>query len=475
MEIFMFIMFMSTNLFMILILKYSCDGNYHYNNGMILGVHIPSEHSGDEAVISLAQKEYKNFKCFLIINIILSTASCLLIFLNMIISLFVYIIWILGFCAAISILSVSSHRRMYSVKEKNGWIIESQKKKVFIDTRVSAEAGKSELSYRYHIAIIIAEIACFLPFISRRAYGYFETIAIFFVCSLLISAVSWLMHIYVNHNERTVYSENSELNRIVNRTVKCYKGASMLVLSASNAAAWIYAAIAVLISTRLTGTTVCVYILIELFAAFAFIPILIAGIRRKSELLSANPAPIYVDDDEYWKSGFYYNPDDPHMLVPNRLQSGNYAFNYANRGARIITAGLTVFIAASFIFTIAVLVPFVNVKVDIRTDNSRLHVDAAGYSSDIDMNSITDVQILNELPDDGFSKINGGATDTYLVGRFKGNTYGYCNLYIYTGHTPVLMVKTDGETVFFNSDVDGKLQEIYDELLHNMQSSSQSR
>lgn len=348
-------------------------------------------------------------------------------------------------------------------------------KEGIIDTRVSAEAGKSELSYRYHIAIIIAEIACFLPFISMRAYGYFETIAIFFVCSLLISAVSWLMHIYVNHNERTVYSENSELNRIVNRTVKCYKGASMLVLSASNAAAWIYAAIAVLISRRLTGTTVCVYILIELFAAFAFIPILITGIRRKSELLSANPAPIYVDDDEYWKSGFYYNPDDPHMLVPNRLQSGNYAFNYANRGARIITAGLTVFIAASFIFTIAVLVPFVNVKVDIRTDNSRLHVDAAGYSSDIDMNSITDVQILNELPDDGFSKINGGATDTYLVGRFKGNTYGYCNLYIYTGHTPVLMVKTDGETVFFNSDVDGKLQEIYDELLHNMQSSSQFR
>ncbi len=336
MEIFMFIMFMSTNIFMILILKYSCDGNYHYNNGMILGVHIPSEHSGDEEVTALAQKEYKNFKRFLIINLILSTASCLFTFWNMIISVFIYIIWILGFSAALSILSVSSHRRMYAMKEKNGWIIESQKKKVFIDTRVSAEA-------------------------------------------------------------------------------------------------------------------------------------------RKSELLSATPAPIYVDDDEYWKSGFYYNPNDPHMLVPNRLQNGNYAFNYANRGARIITAGLTVFIAASFIFTIAVLVPFVNVRVDIRTDESRLHVAAAGYSSDIDMNSITDVQILDELPDDGFSKINGGATDTYLVGRFKGNTYGYCNLYIYTGHTPVLMVKTDSETVFFNSDIDGKLQEIYDELSHNKQSSSQFR
>ena len=404
MEIFMFIMFMSTNILMILILKYSCDGNYHYNNGMILGVHIPSEHFGDEEVTALAQKEYTHFKHFLGINLILSTASCLFTFWNMIISVFIYIIWILGFSAALSILSVSSHRRMYAMKEKNGWIIESQKKKVFIDTRISAEAGKSELSYRYHIAIVIAEAACFIPFISRRAYSYFETIAIFFGCSLLISALSWLMHIYVNHSERTVYSENSELNRIVNRTVKRYKGASMLVLSASNAAAWIYAAIAVLISGHFTGITTFVYVLIEVFAAFAFIPILVMGIRRKNELLSANPAPVYVDDDEYWKSGFYYNPDDPHMLVPNILQNGNYAFNYANRGARIITAGLTVFIAASFIFTIAVLVPFVNVKVDIRTDNSRLHVDAAGYSSDIDINRITDVQLLDCLPKDGLQR-----------------------------------------------------------------------
>ena len=30
------------------------------------------------------------------------------------------------------------------------------------------------------------------------------------------------------------------------------------------------------------------------------------GLNRKKELLSANTSPIDVDDDEYWKTGYYY-------------------------------------------------------------------------------------------------------------------------------------------------------------------------
>lgn len=55
------------------------------------------------------------------------------------------------------------------------------------------------------------------------------------------------------------------------------------------------------------------------------------GSKQKKELLSANTSPIDVDDDEYWKTGYYYNPDDKHILVENRMQSGNYTFNYAKK------------------------------------------------------------------------------------------------------------------------------------------------
>jgi len=44
--------------------------------------------------------------------------------------------------------------------------------------------------------------------------------------------------------------------------------------------------------------------------------------------------PVYVDDDEYWKTGYYYNPNDNHILVKNRMFDGNYSFNLANSKAR---------------------------------------------------------------------------------------------------------------------------------------------
>lgn len=74
----------------------------------------------------------------------------------------------------------------------------------------------------------------------------------------------------------------------------------------------------------------CVYF-IQLIAVLGFIVPIYMGLNRKKELLSANTSPIDVDDDEYWKTGYYYNPDDKHILIENRMQSGNYTFNYAKK------------------------------------------------------------------------------------------------------------------------------------------------
>ena len=73
------------------------------------------------------------------------------------------------------------------------------------------------------------------------------------------------------------------------------------------------------------------YIFIQLIAVLGFIVPIYMGLNRKKELLSANTSPIDVDDDEYWKTGYYYNPDDKHILIENRMQSGNYTFNYAKK------------------------------------------------------------------------------------------------------------------------------------------------
>ena len=189
----------------------------------------------------------------------------------------------------------------------------------------------------------------------------------------------------------------------------------------------------------------------------------VAG-RKRTEVLAADDTPLYVDDDEYWKYGFYYNPNDRHMLIKNRMYDMNYAFNYANRGAQILVGILTVVITASCIFTVAVLVPFIHVKMNVYIADDTFMAAGGGYKCSININDIQEVQLFNEMPKDNFTRTNGGSTNEYDIGNYKGRTYGKCMLFIWDGYSPVLMIKSSNKTVFVNSKEDGYIKQMYEKL-----------
>ena len=92
----------------------------------------------------------------------------------------------------------------------------------------------------------------------------------------------------------------------------------------------------------------------------------------KKELLSSDMKPVYVDDDEYWKTGYYYNPNDNHILVKNRMFDGNYSFNLANPKARFICGGLYIVIKAAVVYKLVVLLPFSNVKLNVDISSEKM-------------------------------------------------------------------------------------------------------
>lgn len=171
-----------------------------------------------------------------------------------------------------------------------------------------------------------------------------------------------------------------------------------------------------------------------------------------------------LDDDECWKTGFYYNPDDKRIFVPNRMQSGNYALNYATKRAKIYTSALAVIVIGSVIYVVVMLVPFINPHVEIEVSGDTLKVDAAGYDTEIKISDIKEIEKFDELPDYGFSKSNGGYTDEYMIGRFNSYDYGKCDMYVLTDYSPILMIKTDDNLLFFNSEDETEIDKIYEEL-----------
>lgn len=94
---------------------------------------------------------------------------------------------------------------------------------------------------------------------------------------------------------------------------------------------------------------------------------------------SSDMKPVYVDDDEYWKTGYYYNPNDNHILVKNRMFDGNYSFNLANPKARFICGGLYIVIKTAVVYTLVVLLPFSNVKLNVDISSEKMKVSTAGY------------------------------------------------------------------------------------------------
>ena len=71
---------------------------------------------------------------------------------------------------------------------------------------------------------------------------------------------------------------------------------------------------------------------------------------------------------------------------------------------------------------------------------------------------------MDKMPKDSFTRTNGGATEEYNIGNYKGNTYGKCMLFIWNGYEPVVMIKGDNKTVFVNYKEDGEALKLYEQL-----------
>ena len=111
MEIIMFIIFIVTNLFIILCMQFAYTHAYKYENGMYLNVHIPSSHKEDAEVTEIITTGKCKMKHFQIANVIISIAICFIIFFNIAVFVLVYIVWMFAYIFGIIHIPNSSHRK----------------------------------------------------------------------------------------------------------------------------------------------------------------------------------------------------------------------------------------------------------------------------------------------------------------------------------------------------------------------------
>ena len=158
-----------------------------------------------------------------------------------------------------------------------------------------------------------------------------------------------------------------------------------------------------------------------------------------------------VDNDEYWKNGWYSNPHDSHLFIQDRISSTNYVLNMAKPGAKIFIGAVTTFTIACIASIFVMIAIMDNAHIAMTLDNNTVKIDAVMYDMKFDIADIKSVEVVSELPEENMMRTNGGATKNYLVGNFKGKETGRCKLYIFKGYSPVLKIELEDELVYINS------------------------
>lgn len=462
MNAFLFVIFLFCNLVTVLICRYAYGKPWEYSQGMLFGVHIPATELHQKEVDGLCKTARNRWKTFQNVNLILGIGICFICFADFEIFLLIFTLWIIQYVAGIYYLIVGTHRRMYALKIRNHWVDERSKRTVRTDMGV-CEPGKKEISVRMHLLVLLlilifgSKVLCTSNPVDEAYTGW-----IFWGVTAGLSLVFLGFHRWIMKKSSVMYCEPEEEKQKLNQRARRAWSAGIFRADMMNAAAGL--AFLLFWSMQKAVWGVVFYSVLELSAVvFLLVPVLRENSRRRAFLV-ADPGWHDTDDDEYWKNGWYSNPDDPRLLVQDRLSSTNFTFNMARPAAKVICVILTAVVAATLIGTLAILFAFQNARTQFLAEGDSYSFSSVWYHSEFQSSDIEEIRLIDQLPEESFTKVNGGAADEYCIGHFRGQESGKCMMYLKNDAAPVLEIRLKDEVIFANSTDPCETQEWYETI-----------
>ena len=165
----------------------------------------------------------------------------------------------------------------------------------------------------------------------------------------------------------------------------------------------------------------------------------------------------YMDDDYFWKSGSYNNPNDKRIWVDKRIGIGRTI----NMGSWFGTFTY-VFLAATIVGTILLslyLMPLDFGTVGLEVKDNNVLIEAPMYTDSFSFNDIQVITLMDHLP--RMSKQRGGDSDHFYVGRFQVNGYGNCSVYVHRNKPPYILVTLTDRIIILNGDTPEKTEDFY--------------
>ena len=220
----MFVIFLIVNVGTIGIFYGVYGTKRKYEEGMLMGVHLPGSAAESEEVKMLMKKYRTWTKWFYTLNLLAGIAVCGFCFWYISVFMIVWSIWLVEVCIGAILLLYRTHRKLYDLKMKNGWIGSNGSKIMTadsaVDATVSAQSEKMGMSPLWHILFCgLIVLPCLLPQV-RLYLKESEDGWILFLCGFAVNLVFAAVHAVILRTRNTVYSEDVKMNLAVNRLQK---------------------------------------------------------------------------------------------------------------------------------------------------------------------------------------------------------------------------------------------------------------
>lgn len=463
-EIVMCVMALFVNLLVVGCFALVYGTKMKYENGMLFGIHMPKEAQHDPEVKTLMERYTIRMKQIYWWSTAGAVISGVLAFTYTSIFMFGWMFWLFAFTIGSMGCICRYHRKLYDIKVKNRWFAGTGANIVVIDTAASAQAEEKQIRALWHLpAFLIFVILCLMSEV--RAWIQEETVHLLVpVTAFLVTGVFWGLHVWSNRRRCEPYSENTQINTAIH--VRERRMWAWIWLVGTYTSLIGMGEILWQISRKgyldVVDTIICV--IFSMAGGLFILAAILWMMKKRQELLKTEEPLSYVDDDIYWKNGWYNNPRDRRWVVPSRMCSSNYSFNMGKPGVRYLTGALGSVIVIGVLWLVVVFFGMDFVRPQLSIDGNQVTVRSAEYGISFARKEIEDAELLENLPEEDFVRINGLSDSRQLLGKFKGEESGKAMFYIRRGETPVLKIKLPEYTVFINSEESGKVKEWYEEL-----------
>jgi len=165
----------------------------------------------------------------------------------------------------------------------------------------------------------------------------------------------------------------------------------------------------------------------------------------------------FSDEDQYWATGNYNNPNDKRVWVEKRIGFGA-TVNMASKFGKLTNVFLFILVIGTIVLAKFVM-PLDFGAVEFKIIDNTAYINAPMNSDSFSLNDIQEVKQIANLPK--VSKRNGGDSDIFFVGSFTVQGYGNCSVYVHRNNSPYLVISLSDRTVIFNGDTPEKTNEFY--------------